>query len=88
MGGDVRRKSKKRGYDVDLLREYDFTRRVPGKYAKGCVAGSTVVLLEPDVAGLFPDAKSVNETLRILGKLIQTAKRPAALTVECLRPSA
>jgi hypothetical protein len=37
---------------------------VRGKYHKRAIAGSNLVLLDPDVARAFPDAKTVNRTLR------------------------
>jgi hypothetical protein len=46
--------------------EYDFKGGVRGKYAEQYRSGTNVVLLEPDVAEAFPDATSVNETLRAL----------------------
>ena len=53
---------------VDELRpEYDLaslTGRVQGKYHARATAGTTMVLLEPDVAEVFTDGKSVNQTLR------------------------
>jgi hypothetical protein len=53
---------------VDELRpEYDLaslTGRVRGKYYERATAGTTHVLLEPDVADAFPDGPSVNEALR------------------------
>jgi hypothetical protein len=45
---------------------------VHGKYAERYRAGVNPVQLEPDVAAAFPDAKIVNETLRLLIKLAQT----------------
>ena len=52
----------------DQLRpEYDFSALkggVRGKYHKRAIAGSNLVLLDPDVARAFPDAKTVNRTLR------------------------
>jgi hypothetical protein len=53
---------------VDELRpEYDLaslTGRVRGKYHQRATAGTTLVLLEPDVAEAFPDGPSVNQALR------------------------
>lgn len=46
--------------------EYDFHGRVRGKYARGYAHGTNVVLLDPDVAKVFPDAASVNRALRTL----------------------
>lgn len=64
--------------EADELRpEYDLSQlqgRVRGKYAERYRAGTNLVLLEPDVAAAFPDAKTVNETLRLLIKLAQQAR--------------
>jgi len=60
--------------DDELRPEYDLSElqgRVRGKYAERYGAGANLVLLEPDVAAAFPDAKTVNETLRLLIKLAQ-----------------
>ena len=53
----------------DLRPEYDFSTlkgAVRGKYYRRALAGSNVVLLEPDVAKAFPNDKAVNEALRAL----------------------
>lgn len=50
----------------EILPEYDFSRAKPGKFAAGYAAGSNVVVLEPDVAAMFPGASEVNEALRAL----------------------
>lgn len=63
--------------DSTILTEYDFTKGIRGKYANRYVAGQTLVLLEPDVARVFPDAASVNEALRAL---ISVAKRATSDT--------
>ena len=52
--------------DPDLLDEYDFSKGIRGKYAKRYAEGTNVVVLDPDVAAVFLDAKSVNEALRAL----------------------
>jgi hypothetical protein len=44
--------------------EYDFTRGARGKYARRYSEGTNVVVLEPEVAKVFPDAKAVNASLR------------------------
>ncbi len=57
----------------ELLDEYDFTQMsnsVRGKYAKQYHEGVKLIMLEADVAQIFPDAKSVNEALRTLSKVI------------------
>ena len=53
----------------DLRPEYDLARLkggVRGKYYRRATAGTTPVLLEPDVAAAFPDGRSVNTALRAL----------------------
>jgi hypothetical protein len=53
----------------DLRPEYDLTRLkggVRGKYYRRAMAGTNLVLLEPDVARAFPDSESVNRALRLL----------------------
>jgi hypothetical protein len=59
----------------ELRPEYDLSQlkgRVRGKYAERYRAGTNLVLLEPDVAAVFPDARAVNEALRLLIKGSQT----------------
>ena len=53
--------------------EYDFSAGVRGKYAKRYSQGSNIVVLEPDVAEAFPNARAVNTALR---KLLREAPRP------------
>ena len=55
--------------DDDLRPEYDFSQMkggVRGKYVERYREGTNLVLLEPDVAAAFPDAKAVNAALRSL----------------------
>ncbi len=51
----------------DLRPEYDLASLkagVRGKYYARATAGTTLVLLEPDVAEAFPDGPAVNRALR------------------------
>ena len=70
--------------DRDTMRaEYDFSGAVRGKYASRFPKDTIAVVLDPDVAEMFPDSKSVNEALRALGHIIQnlppkTAQRQSA----------
>ena len=54
---------------ADQLRpEYDLSKlagRTQGKYYASATAGTTLVLLEPDVAGAFQDGPAVNKALRM-----------------------
>ncbi len=57
-----------------MRKEYDFRGGVVGKYAKRHDVSANVVLLDPDVAGVFPDSKSVNDALRTLIKIAEPWK--------------
>jgi uncharacterized membrane protein len=61
--------------DPDIMLEYDFTGAVRGKYAKLFPVGVRAVVLDPDVAKLFPDSESVNRALRALGQIISEQAR-------------
>ena len=52
--------------ESDMMKEYDFTKGVRGKYAERYVTGNNLVALDPDVAEVFPDSASVNRALRAL----------------------
>jgi len=62
----------------EMLREYDFSQGIRGKYARRYAEGSNVVVLEPDVAKVFPNAEVVNSSLRSLAEIIRRRKSPAA----------
>lgn len=55
----------------ELRDEYDFSGGVRGKYADAYAEGTNVVLLDSDVAKVFPDSESVNRALRALVTIIQ-----------------
>jgi len=65
---------KKLGPEIqdELRPEYDLRELlkhgVRGKYYKRYMEGTNVVLLDPDVAGVFHDSESVNQALRVLMK--------------------
>lgn len=65
--------------DPDELRpEYrrsDFVKLERGKYAARVAANSNVVVLEPELAKAFPNDQAVNEALRGLLELAETAAR-------------
>jgi hypothetical protein len=68
---------KARKKDTEMLREYDFSPGVRGKYARDYAKGSNVVVLEPDVANVFPTAQAVNTFLRRLAEIIRRQKSVA-----------
>ena len=49
-----------------MLPEYDVSNAVRGKYYERYRQGTNVVLLDPDVADVFPNAMAVNDALRML----------------------
>ena len=51
--------------------EYDFTGGVRGKHAACYAAETNVVVLDPDVAAVFPNSAAVNEVLRALVKILE-----------------
>lgn len=64
--------------DDDLRPEYDLSKLkggVRGKYYERATAGTTLVLLEPDVAAAFPDGRTINQALRALIKVAESRAR-------------
>jgi len=64
----------------EIRKEYkrdDLGKGIRGKYFENYEKGSNLVLLNPDVAAVFPDDASVNEALRSLMKI---ARQSAGLT--------
>ena len=61
----------------DILTEYDFSRGRRNPYAAR-LAGGHIVVLEPDVAAVFPDASAVNGALRALAGIIHDQGRKGA----------
>jgi hypothetical protein len=55
--------------------EYDFSQGVRGKYAASYAKGTNVVVIEPDIAKIFPDHDSVNQALRSLAEIIKQQKK-------------
>ncbi len=64
--------------DRDELRaEYDLSKLkggVRGKYHQQATAGTNLVLIEPELAEVFPDAESVNRALRLLVDTAEAAR--------------
>jgi len=60
----------------DMRKEYDLSKLgggVRGKYYRRATAGTNLVLIEPDLANMFPDSEAVNRALRVLADAAQTA---------------
>ena len=73
----VTAKQIKRGAtDNNTMRaEYDFSKAVRGGTAARYARGTNVVVLEPDVVRMFPNATAVNEALRALGGILRRVPR-------------
>ncbi len=69
------KKSSAKSADNGLRAEYDFSRGVRGKYFRRYRRGANVVVLEPDVAKIFPNADSVNDSLRALANIIRRQEK-------------
>lgn len=55
--------------------EYDFSAGKRGKHAVKFAEGSNVVLLDPDVAKVFPDSETVNKVLRALADIVERRRK-------------
>jgi hypothetical protein len=58
----------------EMLPQYDFPGGARGKYAAQFAEGTNLVLLDPDVAKVFPNADAVNSSLRALAAIIHCQK--------------
>lgn len=64
----------------DLRPEYDLTQlkgMVRGKYYRRATAGTNLVLIDKELAEVFPDTASVNRALRLLVNTAEAATGPA-----------
>lgn len=70
----MKKASAKRNND-DLRPEYDLSqlKGVRGKYYREATAGTNLVLIEPELANVFPDTESVNRALRLLADTAESA---------------
>jgi hypothetical protein len=59
----------------EMRSHYDFSGGVRGKYAQRYAEGTNVVVLDPDVARLFPNGEAVNETLRAVAQIVNIQKQ-------------
>ena len=70
--------------DDGMRAEYDFSNAVRGKYYERYKASTNIVVLDPDVSKVFPNAEAVNQALRVLASVararVPSAKRRARPT--------
>ena len=70
------KKASAKSLDDDLRPEYDLSQLkggVRGKYYRQAIAGTNLVLIEPELAKVFPDTQSVNRALRLLADTAEAA---------------
>jgi hypothetical protein len=62
--------------DADTMRpEYDFSGGARGVTAARYGKGTSIVVLDPDVAAVFPTSQAVNEALRTLTRVLRPAMK-------------
>jgi hypothetical protein len=69
-------KKETKKHSDELRPEYDLSKLGPGvrgKYFEQATTGTNLVLIEPDLAALFPDGESVNRALRLLADTAKAA---------------
>lgn len=62
----------------EMEQEYDIRAGVRGKYAKQYHQGTNLILLDADVAAVFPDTVAVNRALRLLIEVARQQVRTEA----------
>jgi hypothetical protein len=72
------KKAREKSSHAEMRVEYDFSGGARGKYARRYAQGSNVVVVDPDVAQVFPDAESVNRSLRALAGIIRRQRSATA----------
>ena len=71
--------------EEDMREEYDFANMkggVRGKYAGAFENTAVTILLDADVAKIFPNSKSVNEALRTLARILREKEKMLDLPLD------
>ena len=61
-------RAMKRASSDEMRKEYDFSSGSRGKYLPRLAKGANVVVLDRDMAKVFPSSKAVNDALRVLAE--------------------
>jgi len=72
------KKATDKAAEPEMQAEYDFSRGVRGRHARRHAQGANVVVLEADVAKMFPNAEAVNDSLRALAGIIRRQHKTLA----------
>jgi hypothetical protein len=73
----------------DLRPEYDLSQLqggIRGKYYRRAAEGTNLVLIEPDLANLFPNSESVNRALRVLVEAAQATNPKQRRALDPIKP--
>lgn len=76
MNSDARNKSNDETLTVDhdtlkAYYDFDYSRAKPNRFAERLSQDSLMVVLDPDVAAVFPTSESVNDTLRVVATALR-----------------
>jgi hypothetical protein len=78
IGASEKLMKRRNKNNLEMHPDYDFSAGIRGKYTRRYAKGANVVVLEPDVARVFPNAEAVNGSLRALAQIIPKQKSTAA----------
>ena len=73
------KKASAKKNDDEMRAEYDLSKLkggVRGKYYRRASTGTNLVLIDPELAEVFPDTESVNRALRLLADTANSAVGP------------
>jgi hypothetical protein len=76
MKNATTKKARTKRRASEMRAEYDFSTGVRGVYADAYRRKTNVILLDRDLAAVFPDSESVNDALRALVTIADRAKAP------------
>ena len=74
----VMKRATDKAAEPEMRAEYDFSQGIRGKYARRYAQGTNVIVLEADVAKVFPNAEAVNDSLRALAGIIRRQHKALA----------
>ena len=63
----------------ELRPQYDLSKLkggVRGKYYNQATAGTTLVMIDPDLTSVFPNSEAVNRALRVIAEAAQSTVAP------------
>jgi len=77
--GNNMKKARDRKEESKMRVEYNFSRGKRGKYARRYARGANVIVLEPDVVEVFPNAAALNDSLRALAGIMRRQQKTPAV---------